>query len=55
MVPMDWWWSQVRKFKKDAPDPRFRDVVRSGTIKDKEGVVIMTSKRFEKELRQRMD
>ncbi len=33
----------VKKFKKDAPDPRFRDVVRSGTIEDKEGVVIMYS------------
>ena len=63
----------VKKNKKDAPDPRFRDVVRSGTIDDKEGVVIMysqqcpcpngqflsyeimTARRFEKELRQRMD
>ena len=33
----------VKKNKKDAPDPRFRDVVRSGTIEDKEGVVIMYS------------
>ncbi len=33
----------VKKLRKDAPQPRFRDVVRSGTIEDKEGVVIMYS------------
>jgi GNAT superfamily N-acetyltransferase len=33
----------VRKNRKDSPDPRFRDVVRSGTIEDRDGVVIMYS------------
>lgn len=33
----------VKKFRKDAPDPRFNDTVRSGTISEKEGVVIMYS------------
>ena len=33
----------VRKNRQGAPDPRFRDVVRSGTIEDKDGVVIMYS------------
>jgi GNAT superfamily N-acetyltransferase len=33
----------VRKNRKEAPVPQFRDVVRSGTIEDKEGVVIMYS------------
>ncbi len=33
----------VKKFKKDAQDPSFKDAVRSGTIEDKEGVVIMYS------------
>ena len=33
----------VKKFENDAPDPRFKDVVRSGTIEDKDGVVIMYS------------
>ncbi|MCK4856069.1 MAG: GNAT family N-acetyltransferase, partial [Bacteroidales bacterium] len=33
----------VTKFRKEAPDPCFNDVVRSGTIEDKEGVVIMYS------------
>jgi hypothetical protein len=33
----------VKKFKKEAPDPFFIEQVRSGTIEDKEGVVIMYS------------
>jgi ribosomal protein S18 acetylase RimI-like enzyme len=33
----------VKKFRKKAPDPSFIDVVRSGSIADKEGVVIMYS------------
>jgi GNAT superfamily N-acetyltransferase len=33
----------VKKFMKDAQDPSFKDVVRSGTIKDKDGVVIIYS------------
>lgn len=33
----------VKKFNKDAPDPRFKEAVRSGTIEDKDGVVIMYS------------
>jgi hypothetical protein len=33
----------VRKFKKNAPDPHFKDVVRSGTIQDRQGVVTMCS------------
>jgi ribosomal protein S18 acetylase RimI-like enzyme len=33
----------VNKFQKDAPTPRFKDVVRSGVIEDQEGVVIMYS------------
>ena len=33
----------VKKFKKDAQDPSFKDAVRSGTTEDKEGVVIMYS------------
>jgi GNAT superfamily N-acetyltransferase len=33
----------VRKNRQGAPDPRFREVVRSGTIEDKDGVVIMYS------------
>ena len=33
----------VKKFNKDATDPSFKDVVRSGSIEDKEGVVIMYS------------
>jgi GNAT superfamily N-acetyltransferase len=33
----------VKKFTRDAPDPQFKEVVRSGTIEDKDGVVIMYS------------
>ena len=33
----------VKKFRKEAPDPRFRDIVRPGTMADTEGVVIMYS------------
>jgi len=33
----------VKKFRKNAPDPRFKEVVRAGTIEDNEGVVIMYS------------
>lgn len=33
----------VKKLRKEAPDPHFNDVVRSGTIEEKRGVVIMYS------------
>jgi GNAT superfamily N-acetyltransferase len=33
----------VKKFKKDAQDPCFKDTVRLGSIEDKQGVVIMYS------------
>jgi GNAT superfamily N-acetyltransferase len=33
----------VRKNKADAPDPRFRDSVRTGTIEDRDGIVILYS------------
>ena len=33
----------VKKFNRNAPDPQFKEVVRSGSIQDKDGVVIMYS------------